>query len=165
MSIMKDDNFSDLPDWNSLNDPQEEGEEWKPNPTKDACKALYQQWSSTMTMLRGCLTEDKKEIEIEENHSSYYKGMMLSDAYEVGAKIRSSEAAGIYIARMENAAIIRKNAQAIQSSMLVFMAEDVIEKEYGEVIRNEIEIFKDLFRKWVSTFEKDEFTDDWGLFL
>ena len=33
------DNFSDLPAWgDNLNDPGEEGEEWKPNPTRDACK-------------------------------------------------------------------------------------------------------------------------------
>ena len=41
--------------------------------------------------------------------------MLLVDAYEVGAKIRSSEA-GLYIIRMENAAIIRKNAQFIKIS-------------------------------------------------
>ena len=45
------------------------------------------------------------------------------------------------------------------------MEEGVIDKEYGKVIRNEIDVFKDLFRKWVSTFEKDEFTDEWGLFI
>ena len=66
---------------------------------------------------------------------------------------------------MENASIIRKNAQAVQSSMLLFMEEGVIEKKYGEIIRHEIEIFKGLFKTWVNTFEKDEFTDDWGLFV
>lgn len=66
---------------------------------------------------------------------------------------------------MENASIIRKNAQAIQSSMLLFMSEGVIEEEYGEIIRKEIDVFKELFQQWVSTFEKDEFVDDWGLFV
>lgn len=158
--------FNDLPDWDdNLKDPDEEGEEWKPNPTKEACKALYQQWSVIMTMLKGGLNLDKEEKETEEAHSSYYKSMMVGDAYEVAAKIRSSEAGGIYVIRMENASIIRKNAQAVQSSMLVFMSEGEIDKEYGEIIRNEIEIFKELFRKWVNTFEKDEFTDEWGLFI
>lgn len=158
--------FNDLPDWDdNLKDPDEEGEEWKPNPTKEACKALYQQWSVIMTMLKGGLNLDKEEKETEETHSSYYKSMMVGDAYEVAAKIRSSEAGGIYVIRMENASIIRKNAQAVQSSMLVFMSEGEIDKEYGEIIRNEIEIFKELFRKWVNTFEKDEFTDEWGLFI
>ncbi len=112
-------NLNDLPEWNdNLKDPDEEGEEWKPNPTKDACKALYKQWSVIITMLNGCLREDKEENETEETHSSYFKSIMIGDAYEAGAKIRSSEAGGIYVIRMENASIIRKNAQAIQSSML-----------------------------------------------
>ena len=163
---MKDNNFNDLPQWDDdLEDRDDEGEGWKPNPTKEACKASYQQWSVIMTMLNGGMDVDKLEKETEENWTSSYQGMMLGDAMQVAVKIRSSEAGGIYVIRMENASIIRKNAQAIQSSMLMFMAENVIEKEYGEIIRHEIEVFKELFRKWVSTFEKDEFTDEWGLFV
>ena len=162
---MKDDNFSDLPDWkDNLDDPDDEGEGWKPNPTREACMALYKQWGVVMTMLNGCL-RDNDEEKTEESWTDNYQGMMLGDAFEVAAKIRSSEAGGIYVIRMENASIIRKNAQAIQSSMLLFMSEGVIEKEYGEVIRKEIDVFKELFRQWVATFEKDEFTDEWGLFV
>jgi len=66
--------------------------------------------------------------------------------------------------RMENASIIRKNAQFISSSMLTMMAEGVIEEAHGLVIREEIDQFRLLFRHWVSTFERDEFEDEWGLF-
>ncbi len=158
--------FNDIPEWDdNLKNIDEEGEEWKPNPTRDACKALYQQWSVILTMLKGALITENEVKETEETHSSYYKSMMIGDAYEVAAKIRSSEAGGIYVIRMENACIIRKNAQAIQSSMLVFMSEGEMDKKYGEIIRNEIDVFKVLFKKWVNTFEKDEFTDEWGLFV
>jgi hypothetical protein len=47
----------------------------------------------------------------------------------------------------------------------LFIAEGVITEEYGRIIRSEIEEFKNLFRNWVNTFEKDEFTDEWGLFV
>ena len=162
---MKDDNLSDLPDWDdNLKDPDDEGEEWKPNPTHDACKEMYKRWSTIMTMLNGCLRDNITKGE-ENDFIADHQSMILGDAYQVAAKIRSSEAGGIYVIRMENASIIRKNAQSVQSSMLVFMEEGVIDKEYGKVIRNEIDVFKDLFRKWVSTFEKDEFTDEWGLFI
>ena len=42
---MKDDHLSDLPPWDDdeFKDEDEEGEEWKPNPTRDACRNLYQQ--------------------------------------------------------------------------------------------------------------------------
>ncbi len=55
-----------------------------------------------------------------------------------GVKIRSSEAGGIYVIRMENAAIIRKNAQTVKSFILTLMIEEKIDEEHGEIIRNEI---------------------------
>ncbi len=161
---MRDDNFSDLPDWNDDLDPDEEGESWKPNPTKEACKKLYLQWSSVMTMLNGCLKINNEE-KAEDTWIDSIQSILLADAFQVAVKIRSSETGGIYVIRMENAGIIRKSAQSVQSSMLLLMGEGIVEKEYGDIIRNEIEIFKELFRQWVNTFEKDEFTDEWGLFV
>jgi hypothetical protein len=159
--------LNDVPEWDDdLPDEDDEGEEWKPNPTRDACKEMYAKWSTIMTMLNGCLRDDVKEDkDVPEDFYSDYQAMILGDAMQVAVKIRSSEAGGIYVIRMENASIIRKNAQAVQSAMLLFMAEGVITEEYGRIIRSEIEEFKSLFRKWVNTFEKDEFTDEWGLFV
>ena len=42
--------------------------------------------------------------------------------------------------------------------------EEVIEEAHGQVIRDEIDKFRELFKIWVSTFEKDEYEDEWGLF-
>ena len=96
---------------------------------------------------------------IIEDHIS----MLTGDAYEVAAKIKSSEA-GLYIIRMENAAIIRKNAQFIKISTNGFILEDLMEPQHCQIIRDEIDRFRELFRIWVSSFEKDEFEDEWGLF-
>lgn len=90
--------------------------------------------------------------------------MLLGDTYQVAVKIKSSEA-GLYTIRMENASIIRKNAQFIKSSMLTMIAEEVIEDAHGRVIREEIDKFRELFKIWVNSFEKDEFEDEWGLFV
>lgn len=51
------DRLSDLPEWDDeeFRDEDEEGEEWKPNPTREACKALYQQWQQVMIVLNGAL--------------------------------------------------------------------------------------------------------------
>ncbi|MGB3007896.1 MAG: hypothetical protein WBC06_15385 [Chitinophagaceae bacterium] len=89
--------------------------------------------------------------------------IILSDAFQVAVKIKSSEA-GLYLIRMENATLIRKNAQFISSSMLTMIMEGVIEEAHGMVIREEIDKFRMFFRHWVSTFERDEFEDEWGLF-
>lgn len=163
------DKLSDLPEWDDeeFRDEDEEGEEWKPNPTRDACKALYQQWQQVMIVLNGAMdsmTVEEKEDGFPADYWEDHKAMILGDAFQVAVKIKSSEV-GLYTIRMENASIIRKNAQFIKSSMLTMMAEKVIEEAHGQVIRDEIDKFRELFRIWAGTFEKDEYEDEWGLFI
>ncbi len=109
-----------------------------------------------------------KDLSAEKEDDSFIteqKAMILGDAYEAGAKIRSSEAGNMYILRMENAGIIRKNAQFVKSSVLNLMMEGEADEEHGEIIRNEIDAFRQMFIAWINTFEKDEYTDDWGLYV
>lgn len=169
MNEMKDDYLSDLPEWedDEFRDEDTEGEGWKPNPTREACKNLYMQWNQVMIVLNGAMdsmTVEEKEDGFPAGYWEDHKAMILGDAYQVAVKIKSSEV-GLYTIRMENASIIRKNAQFIKSSMLTMMSEAVIEEEYGEIIRSEIDKFRELFKVWVSTFQKDEYEDEWGLFI
>ena len=163
------DHLSDLPEWDDdeFKDEDEEGEEWKPNPTRDACKVLYKQWQQVMIVLNGALDSmviEEKEDGFPADYWEDHKAMLLGDAFQIAVKIKSSEA-GLYTIRMENASIIRKNAQFIKSSMLTMMSEEVIEKAHGYVIREEIDKFRELFKIWVSIFQKDEYEDEWGLFI
>lgn len=163
------DHISNTPEWDDddFRDEDEEGEEWKPNPTRDACKEMYKQWQQVMIVLNGALESmkaEEKEDGFSPEHWEDHKGVILGDAYQVAVKIKSSEV-GLYTIRMENASIIRKNAQFIKSSMLTMMAEEVIEEGYGKIIRSEIDKFRELFKIWVSTFQKDEYEDEWGLFI
>ncbi|MBK9571093.1 MAG: hypothetical protein IPO53_15055 [Chitinophagaceae bacterium] len=162
------DKISGIPEWNDddFRKDDDEGEEWKPNPTRDACKALYEQWKQVMIVLTAALDSMNTNTGEDGFPAEYwvdYKGMIMGDAYLVAVKIKSSEA-GLYMIRMENASIIRKNAQFISSSILTMIAEGVIEEVHGMVIRVEIDKFRMLFRQWVSTFERDEYEDEWGLF-
>ena len=166
---MNYDHLSDLPDWDDdeFKDEDEEGEGWKPNPTNDACKEMYKQWQQVMIVLNGALDSmviEEKEDGFPADYWEDHKGMLLGDAFQIAVKIKSSEA-GLYTIRMENASIIRKNAQFIKSSMLTMMSEGVIEEAHGYVIRDEIDKFRELFKIWVSTFQKDEYEDEWGLFI
>jgi hypothetical protein len=167
------DNLSHLPEWDDddFDKEEEEGEEWKPKPTRDACKKLYLQWQQVMMMLNGAIEtmqvpEEGKEDEVSfpKEYWDDYIGMILGDGYQVAVKLKSSET-GLYTIRMENASIIRKNAQYIYSALLTMMIENVIEEGYVMAIRKEIDVFRELFKHWVSTFEKDEYTDEWGLFI
>jgi len=122
----------------------DEGDERKPNATADACKDLYKKWNEIMIMLNGALGSLKDLPDEEVSFLTSRKAMILGDAFEVGAKIRSSEAGGIYVIRMENAAIIRKNAQSVKSFILSLMIEGEVDEEHGEIIRNEIDEFRQI---------------------
>ncbi len=166
---MNADNLSDLPEWDEdrFDMRGEEGEEWKPNPTRDACKALYQKWREVMFLLNGILNpvEETSDDSTEALMFADTARMLIGDAHMVGVKIMSSEAGGLYIMRMENAAIIRQLAQGIATNLLLFTEEDTIDEQHIIVVRNEIQEFRKLFIAWVNTFEKDEFEDEWGLFV
>ncbi len=121
-----------------------------------------------MIVLNGALDSmnlEEKEDGFPADYWEDNKGMLLGDAYQVAVKIKSSESRGLYTIRMEHAFIIRKCVQFIKSNMLTMMAEGVIVEEHGHIIRDEIDKFRELFRHWVSTFEIDEYEDDWGLFI
>lgn len=167
---MKIDDLNELPDWEDdafRDEKAEAGEEWKPNPTRDLCKALYEQWNQVMIVLKASfdsMEQPGKENLYSKEHVDDMIDMLMGDAFQVGAKIRSSEAGGLYIIRMENAAIIRKNAQYIKISTNGFAMDGLMPEEHRMVIRNEIDCFRELFKQWVASFEKDECEDDWGLF-
>ncbi len=166
---MEIDDLNELPEWDEdeFQEEEEEGEGWKPNPTRDLCKAMYEQWNQVMIVLKAAFDSMQEPGDNRLYPKGYiedHKAMMLADAYQVAAKIRSSEA-GLYIIRMENAAIIRKNAQFIKISTNGFIEDDLMEEQYRLIIRSEIDNFRELFKQWVATFKKDDCEDEWGLFL
>lgn len=173
---MEFDSLSQMPEWNDeeFRDEDEEGEEWKTKATRDACKALYKQWQQVMVLVNGALESmnlrEKENAGLPERQSfpvdywEDHKSMILADAYQIAVKIQSSEIGNMYTLRMENASIIRKNAQFIKSSILTMMIERIVEEDHGQVIRDEIDKFREVFKEWVNSFQKDEFEDEWGLF-
>lgn len=112
-----------MPEWDDdefLDKEDAEREDWKPNPTKDLCKAMDKQWIQVMMVLKAAfesLDNPGPDNLYPKDFIEDQVAMLISDGYEVGAKIRSSEA-GLYIIRMENAAINRKNAQFIKISTI-----------------------------------------------
>ena len=40
-----------------------------------------------------------------------------------------------------------------------------MEPLHRQIILDEIDHFRELFKVWVGTFQKDEFEDEWGLFV
>ncbi len=91
---------------------------------------------------------------------------MYENALIIPAKIAGAEAGDLYDLRMENAAIIRKAARElyVQAGSLRF-EEDIIDIEYIDLLRNEIDKFRLLFIDWVAGFDQWNYIkDSWGLF-
>jgi hypothetical protein len=91
---------------------------------------------------------------------------MLEDAMIIPAKIASAHGVELYDLKMENATIIRKAARDlyVHAGSLRF-EEDIQDKDYIYLLRNEIDEFRLLFIDWVASFDVWNYIkDDWGLF-
>ena len=96
-----------------------------------------------------------------------YHGIMVEDSAIIPAKIAGAEAMDDYILKMENAVIIKIHARSLftQTAALGYLTG--VDEEYLQLLRNEIEEFKLLFKAWVKTFEINTTKegDGWGLFV
>ncbi|TRX20546.1 hypothetical protein [Flavobacterium franklandianum] len=91
---------------------------------------------------------------------------MLEDAMIIPAKIAGAHGADFYDLKMENATIIRKAARDlyVHAGSLRF-EEDIQDKDYINLLRDEIDEFRLLFIDWVASFDVWNYIkDDWGLF-
>lgn len=94
------------------------------------------------------------------------KEFMRGDAMILSAKIAGAEGGDLYAIRMQNAALIREHAMHlyVQVGSLRFH-ENYADLEYVELIRKEIENFRELFIEWIHSFDTSNYIwDDWELF-
>jgi hypothetical protein len=61
---MKIDDLNELPEWEEDNFDDDDGEEWKPDPTRDLCKAMYQQWNQVMIVLKAAFDSLTERVKI-----------------------------------------------------------------------------------------------------
>jgi hypothetical protein len=163
--------FNGLPPWNKRDDdPSNDEEKWKVHPSRATTKALYNKWDEVVMMLRGIMDSmDLSKIDPKEKHfpKEYWEennAILLGDAFNIGAKLKGANAADIYMVYMENASIIRQNAMSIYSSLLTLKIEGIVDANYINILRATIDEFREIFKKWVTTFQKDEYDDEWGLY-
>lgn len=160
-------NLSNLPNWDDekFKGTDEKGEEWKTKPLRTASRGLYEQWQHVMVGINSLFVSVEEEDEALKEFWEDQKAMVLADAFQIAVKIQSTATADMYVLQMENAAIIRKNAIFISGQLLSFAYQNLIEMEHAEAVRADIEQFRMLFKTWISHFKKDEFEDDWGIFV
>lgn len=102
----------------------------------------------------------------EDKYLKETKHMMLDDAAIICAKIAGAESGDMYSIRMQNAAIIRDYALHLYTQVgSLRFNESFNEMEYINLIRKEIDAFRDLFIEWVANFDRSNYYwDEWELF-
>ena len=93
------------------------------------------------------------------------KSHIIENILILKVKLYSAERMKLWDLKMENAALIRKNARELMvqyHSLKMFGFEDV---KYYKMVREQLEEFRLLFRDWVADFNPKHFiVDEWGLF-
>jgi hypothetical protein len=107
---------------------------------------------------------DDEHIDLPPEMIIWQREEMFRNSIIIPPKISGAEAGDLYIIRMENAAIIRKAANDIYVDCNMLLEDNVAHEQDIELLRSEIEQFREYFIEWVAGFEKDEYSDEWGLF-
>jgi hypothetical protein len=146
------DDDDDEPDF----DPEEERRKLESNP-------IFQKAEEIRELTQRIIdTMDKNDPESEVQSS-----LMLEDSIIIPAKIAGAEAVDDYILKMENAVIIKIHARSLltRTSSLKYL--ELVDSAYLNLLRDEIENFRVLFRKWIASFHIDTTKegDGWGLFV
>lgn len=103
----------------------------------------------------------------EEDREMYFSTLAQS-AMIIPAKIAGALGSENWLICMQNAAIIRDHAHYLLISSHGLRSMTKTDKKYIKVLRTEMEEFREMFKEWVGTFEtleKDDYEDEWGLFL
>ncbi|MCC6290110.1 MAG: hypothetical protein IT249_19705 [Chitinophagaceae bacterium] len=160
--------FSDmhsLPAWNDhkMLKKRYEGEEWKVKPQFEAAEKLYNKWREIFLLVESyCETlQDSKDYD----HAEKNKELIWQNLFIVAPKIIGAVGADLYTSKMENASIVRNNCREMMEQIKFTAMVGAGEEKYAEAIQREMDIFRKLFKAWVNTFVKDEYEDEWGLFI
>ncbi|MDB5228358.1 MAG: hypothetical protein JWN78_2551 [Bacteroidota bacterium] len=144
---------------------EEEGVEWKPvnKHNLDLIRKI-EIISETIELIKETMDEENFFIS-KDNIDTY-----LFDTFIVTAKLVGCLNCGMYVIYMENASVARfymRQLETYISGIDLFQDHEMkqtIEKNYVEVLRDEVLSFKETFIEWVKHFEKDDFEDEWNLY-
>jgi hypothetical protein len=93
------------------------------------------------------------------------KKLIYQNIFIVAPKLMGAASVDSYVLKMENASIIRTNCREMMEQIRFAAMVGTADEKYVDAIEDEMDDFKELFREWVSTFRKDEFEDEWGLYI
>ncbi|SDC48634.1 hypothetical protein [Niabella drilacis] len=138
----------------------EEGEQWKP------FFRLQKQLSAKARKLLQLVLSLEASFEIDEQEQTHPVHLMMQHISVASAKLSGAKMLyDVYHALMENAVLVKVNLTELKVQL--FAAKEFYKgnREYLEVIKEEVEAFRLLFIQWVKTFDKTkDYPDEWHLF-
>lgn len=112
----------------------------------------------TIKTIVDLIPEDNEPLQEVKSH-------IMENIMVLQVKLYSAERTKLWDIKMENAALIRKNARELMVAYHSLNMFGFEEASYYKKIRTQLEEFRLLFREWVATFNPKHFiTDEWGLF-
>lgn len=153
-----------LPDWKERYNDDEEVDN---APTRAAGKTLYEQWREVyrLVMTFAAVLAEDPESDTPASEEQWTKRLIHENAMIVAPKIISASHTSLYVLQMENAALIRFNCRQLMEQVSYAALTGQADAAYVDVIEEAMEQFRLLFRDWIATFRRDEYEDEWGLFL
>ena len=156
------DKLNFLPHWEEVHfhKTEDENEYWKLDVKYERARTLYNQWREVFGLVTAFAEtlNNGREGEEDMTRRLIYENLMM-----VAPKILSAVDT-LYILQMENAAIIRNNCRQLMEQISFAVLSGIADEEHCEVIEEEMDEFRVLFKKWVATFQPDEIEDEWGVF-
>lgn len=153
-----------LPEWKERYNDDEEVDN---APARAAGKTLYEQWREVyrLVMTFAAVLAEDPDSDTPASEEQWTKRLIHENAMIVAPKIISASHTSLYVLQMENAALIRFNCRQLMEQVNYAALTGQADAAYVDVIEEAMEQFRLLFRDWIATFRRDEYEDEWGLFL
>ena len=151
-------NFDDLSDEEKEEIDKQHREEQQALKNSPVYKKAFEIYNTVSALVESLSDEDKE----------FYQSTLLESSMMLAPKIAGAFGSESWLICMQNASIIRYHAEYLHTSTSGLRLFTKAQKEYVQLLRTEMEEFRELFKEWVQTFrnlEHEEYVDEWGLFL
>ena len=155
-----------LPEWDESRykvGPDDAAEEWRRGPARAIAKAMYNQWREVFGLV--VAFAENLADDGEETHPASTKALIYENVMIVAPKIIGAISMDLYVLKMENASVIRTNAKQMMEQIGFAVLMGWADEAHKQVIEEALYKFRELYKQWVSTFQKDSFDDEWGMFI
>lgn len=125
---------------------------------------LFKQAEEASHTLNTLLESGKQPEDHMESFTSSLTGAMMVLTAKLYAALHSDS----YLVCMQNAAIIRNEAEYLRLSQHMLNSSEDYDRAYVAVFREDMEKFRALFADWakeIRAMDKGGIEDEWGLFL